>query len=159
MKRCKSCNKDITKDDRYGGYCQSCYNYFRKGGTINSLPEKGVIAKDDRGYIVCHICGKAYKRLGSHIKESHNMTILEYKAEFGLCNNARTTENNYSKHMHNLAYKHDMPKQLIKTGVATRVKPGDKHLRKGKKVRLQECIDKRVRMRRYFNDQRTICGN
>ena len=87
------------------------------------------------------------------------MSIAEYKAEFELCNNARTTEENYSKHMHNLAYKYDMPKQLIETGVATRVKPGDKHFRKGKKARLQECIDKQVRMRRYYNDQRAICGN
>lgn len=150
MKRCKSCNKDITKEDRYGGYCQSCYNYFRKGGTINSLPEKGVIAKDDRGYIVCHICGKAYKRLGSHIKESHNMTILEYKAEFGLCNNARTTENNYSKHMHNLAYEHNMPEMLKQAGQATRIKKGEKDKRFGKKVRLQECLD---RSKRYKKEE------
>jgi hypothetical protein len=156
---CSECGQPHGNKIYPNNLCQSCYNYFRTGGTNNPIPDKGIIAHDYRGYVVCHICGKAYKRLGSHVKEKHHMSIAEYKAEFELCNNARTTEENYSKHMHNLAYKYDMPKQLIKTGVATRVKPGDKHLRKGKKSRLQECIDKKVRMRRYYNDQRTLCTN
>lgn len=155
--KCIECDKEAAPNHK--GMCQSCYNYFRKGGVINPIPDKGVIAYDHRGYVVCHICGKAYKRLGSHIKESHNMSIAEYKAKFELCNNARTTEKNYSQHMHNLAYKYDMPQRLQITGVETRVKPGEKHLRKGKKARLQECIDKQVRMRRYFDDKRAICGN
>lgn len=145
MNYCSSCDKDITKDNRYGGLCQGCYHYFRNGGTINPLPQKGIIAKDDRGYIVCHICGKAYKRLGSHIKESHNMTIADYKREFELCNNAKTTENNYSKHMHNLAYKYNMPERLKEAGQATRIKKGEKDKRLGKKVRLQECIERSKR--------------
>ena len=73
------------------------------------------------------------------------MSIADYKAEFELCNSAKTTEQNYSKHMHDLAYKYDMPQQLIKAGVATRVKKGQKDMRLGKKVRLQECLDKSER--------------
>jgi hypothetical protein len=145
MKCCQSCNKDITKDNRYGGYCQSCYKYFRDGGTVNPLPPKGVITKDERGYVVCHICGKAYKRLGSHIKESHSMCIAEYKERFELCNNAKTTEANYSEHMHELAYKYNMPERLKQVGQATRIKKGERDKRLGKKVRLQECIERSKR--------------
>ena len=156
---CSECGTPHGNKIYPNNLCQSCYNYFRQGGTNNPIPDKGIIAHDHRGYVVCHICGKAYKRLGSHVKEKHHMSIAEYKAEFELCNNAKTTEQNYSKHMHNLAYKYDMPQQLQRTGVKTRIKPGSNKLRAGKKARLQECIDKKVRMRRYYNDQRTICGN
>jgi hypothetical protein len=128
--------------------CQSCYRYFREGGTKNPIPNPGVITHDHRGYVVCHICGQAYKKLGGHIKESHGMTIAEYKAEFVLCNNARTTEKNYSEHMHNLAYKYEMDKQLKVVGKATRIKKGERDKRLGKKVRLQECIDKSKRYKR-----------
>ena len=81
------------------------------------------------------------------------MTIAEYKAQFELCNNAKTTERNYSAHMHNLAYKYNMPNQLIQTGKATRIKKGDKHMRLGKRVRLQECIDKSER----YKKEAVIC--
>ena len=142
---CTSCNKPTDKS--YGGKCQACYRYYREGGTDNPLPALGKIEYDNRGYVVCHICGRAYKKLGSHIKESHNMTIAEYKAKFELCNKAKTTEANYSEHMHNLAYKYDMPKQLQVAGQTSRFKKGEK-VRLGKKVRLQECIEKSERYTR-----------
>lgn len=143
---CSKCGKPHGCKIYPDNQCQSCYLYYHKGGTDNPLPDKGIITHDHRGFVVCHICGRAYKRLGSHVKESHKMTISEYKAEFELCNNARTTERNYSRHMHNLAYEYDMPQRLMKTGVATRIKKGQKDKRLGKKVRLQECIDKKIRM-------------
>lgn len=143
---CSNCGKHI--DQSYNGMCQACYNYYRKGGTKNPIPKPGVITHDYRGCVVCHICGQAYKRLGSHIKESHGMTIAEYKEQFELCNNAKTTEKNYSEHMHNLAYKYDMPNRLQKTGYDTRIKKGEKDKRLGKKVRLQERIDKSQRYKK-----------
>lgn len=144
MNKCSKCGKE-TKHLYPGQICQGCYNYFRKGGTVNNLPNPGEVKRDERGYVVCHICGRAYKRLGSHIKESHGMTIAEYKEEFGLCNNAKTTEYTYSQHMRNLAYQHDMPMRLQLAGVSTRVQRGDNHLRLGKKSRLQECLDRSKR--------------
>lgn len=142
---CKKCGKPISGKIYPNETCQACYNYYHKGGTDNPLPPLGKIEYDYRGYVVCHICGRAYKRLGSHIKEWHNMSIAEYKAEFELCNNARTTEVNYSAHMHDLAYKYDMPKRLQVAGKATRIKKGENDKRLGKKVRLQECLNKRAR--------------
>ena len=140
--KCSKCGKE---DRSYARLCQSCYRYYRDGGVDNPLPALGKIEHDYRGYVICHICGRAYKRLGSHIKESHNMSIAEYKAQFELCNNAKTTERNYSEHMHDLAYKYDMPQRLQITGYPTRIKKGQRDMRLGKKVRLQECLDKSER--------------
>ena len=152
---CSKCGKLIADKIYPNKTCQSCYHYYHKGGVDNPLPPKGKIEYDHRGYVVCHICGRAYKRLGSHIKESHKMSIAEYKAEFELCNNAKTTESNYSKHMHDLAYKYEMPKQLQITGQATRIKKGERDKRLGKKVRLQECLDKSMR----YKKENLICQN
>lgn len=141
--KCRECGKELTKS--YGGLCQGCYHYFRNGGTINPVPDKGTITYDIHGRVVCHICGRAFTRLGSHVKESHNMTIEEYKEEFGLCKRAKTTESIYSKIMRNHAYANNMDEQLIKTGRATRIKKGQTDMRKGKKVCMQEILDKRNR--------------
>ena len=145
---CSKCGKSISGKIYPNETCQACYNYYHKGGVDNPLPALGKIAYDHRGYVVCHICGRAYKRLGSHIKESHGMSIAEYKAKFELCNNAKTTERNYSEHMHNLAYKYDMPKRLQITGYPTRIKKGQRDMRLGKKSRLQECLDKSERYKK-----------
>ena len=141
---CKMCGKEISRTYP-GNMCQGCYRYFHNGGTINPLPGLGMIEKDERGYVVCHICGRAYVRLGSHIKESHSMSIDEYKLQFGLCHRAKTTEQHYSKHMRENAYINDMPTRLLISGENTRIKPGETNKRKNKPVRMQEIINKRAR--------------
>ncbi|MBR5604271.1 MAG: MucR family transcriptional regulator [Bacteroidales bacterium] len=125
--------------------CQSCYNYFRKGGIVNPLPEHGRIRYDATGKVICHICGRAYTRLGSHVKESHDMTIKEYKEKFGLCKRTKTTERCYSQAMRNYAKNNGMDERLIKVGRNTRIQNGQVDMRKGKKVCLQEILDKRDR--------------
>lgn len=142
-KTCPKCGKPLTRS--YDGLCQGCYNYYRNGGTDNPLPPEGIIAYDYRGYVICHICGKAYKRLGSHIRESHSMTIAAYKELYNLCNSAKTTEAKYSQHMHDLAYENKMPERLIATGMSTRIKKGENDKRLGKPVRLQEIYQMRSR--------------
>ena len=141
---CQKCNKDIGKKS-YNGMCQACYHYFKNGGQENELPPNGVIMKDYRGCVICHICGRAYKKLGSHAKESHNLTIAEYKERFGLCSSAKTTEDIYSEKMRCLAYKNKMDKNLKEWGKNTRMKKGDNHFRLGKKIRLQESLNKKKR--------------
>lgn len=134
---CPECGKVHNKS--YTGLCQSCYNYFRNGGKVYDLPPKGFIMHGDDGKVICHICGRAYVRLGSHIRESHNMTINQYKKIYGLNYSAKTTEASYSAVMRENAYKNGMVKQLTETGINTRIKPGDT-LRKGK-----SCVQDRVR--------------
>lgn len=139
---CGQCGKLITSK-RYKGLCQSCYQYFKKGGVIHDLPEAGTIAYDDQGKIICHICGKSFVRLGSHIKDSHGLTVVEYKERFGLCNSAKITGKSYSDTMRKHAKVNGMDQQLLEAGKSTRIQKGDTHLRKGKKVRLQEILRKR----------------
>lgn len=145
---CSSCGKHCRSDKVYPNkMCQSCYNYFRKGGVVHPLPSSGTIVKDERGFVVCHICGKSYVRLGSHIKESHGMTISEYKRRFGLCANCKTTESKYAKTMHDHAYSNGMPERLQRAGFDTRIKVGERDKRLGKQARLQESLDKQKRTR------------
>lgn len=113
--------------------------------SINPLPVAGTIAYDERGYVVCHICGKAYRRLGAHVVQAHDMTIKAYKEQFSLCNSAKTTESNYSGMMHDYAYQYNMPEQLRIAGADTGIKPGENHFRLGKPTRLQENLAKRAR--------------
>ena len=141
---CSQCGKTIT-GRKYGGLCQGCYKYFKNGEKIHSIPAAGTIAYDDQGKVICHICGKSFVRLGSHVKENHNMTIAEYKERFGLCNSTRTTEKSYSATMRRHAKNNGMDQKLLEAGKMTRIKKGETRLRKGKEVRLQEIIDRRKR--------------
>ena len=147
LSACKNCGK-ILKREWPGGLCESCYRYFLKGGRLQTPPPPGIIGKDERGYIICHICGMAYVRLGSHVRESHAITISEYKEKFGLCESSHTTEDNYSKKMHKYAVDNCMPEQLMESGKKTRIKPGDNRLRFGKKIRLQESNIKKQRRKK-----------
>lgn len=143
---CPSCGIKLPEKNRFAdGLCQSCHVYFRNGGTVHPLPSAGRIEKDERGYVICHICGKAYKRLGSHVKEKHHMSIDEYKEKFGLCRRTRTTEDGYSRKMHDHALANDMDKQLLVVGFETRIQKGSSKMRGGKEVRLQEILEKRDR--------------
>lgn len=49
------------------------YGYF---GTV-------ALSKDKKK-IQCHICGKMYKSVSSHLSQTHGMTVEEYKDKFGL---------------------------------------------------------------------------
>lgn len=140
---CPKCGKYSSRS--YSGLCQGCYVYFRDGGKVFDLPAPGTIGYDPSGKVICHICGRSFQRLGSHVTESHSMTIEEYKEKFGLCRNARTTEKQYSAKMHDLAIKSGMDKILPSIGEKTRIKPGEKDKRLGKETRLQENLQKRLR--------------
>lgn len=123
MNSCKECGK-VIESKAYNGMCQGCYRYFRNGGTVNPLPEHGRIRYDITGKVICHICGRAYTRLGSHIKESHSMTTEEYKEKFELCKRVKTTESHYSQVMRNHAMNNKMNERLLRVGKNTRIKKG-----------------------------------
>ena len=47
--------------------------------------ELGVlVAEEDGNRLVCHACGQAYRNLGSHAVQGHQLLAFEYKAIFGL---------------------------------------------------------------------------
>jgi hypothetical protein len=154
MKTCKEC-KEIIHDKAYsGGLCQACYVYFKNGGTKNEIPEKGVITKDSRGFIVCHICGKAYGKLGAHIVNKHKMTADSYREQFGLNARSQLTSDEYHAYMGELAYAYDMPEQLRRVGRNTRI-TSDRKLRKGKPIRLQEVLNKQKRVYKKKKEENT----
>lgn len=143
---CPKCGKFTPRS--YGGLCQGCYKYFKKGGKVYPLPEAGKVERDENGKVICHICGRSYTKLGGHVKESHDMTIEKYKEEFGLCRRTKTTEESYSLIMRDNAYKNNMDQRLLKFGKQTRIKKGEIDKRKNKKVRLQEILEKRSRRKK-----------
>lgn len=131
MIHCKFCNK---LDRNYSGYCQKCYSYFVKLGYKIFESEYGKVCKvtdkqdPQYGMIICHICGRAYTKLQSHIYYTHNLSKKEYCKQFGLDNKVKLTENNYSQKMSKNAYDNDMDKQVVRVGMKTRFKQGrDNH--------------------------------
>jgi hypothetical protein len=47
--------------------------------------ELGVLtAEEDGERLVCHACGQAYRSLGAHVVQAHQLLAFEYKAIFGL---------------------------------------------------------------------------
>lgn len=45
--------------------------------------DKGIIKYDKHGNPICEICGKAFKRVLSHVRQKHDMSEREYKLKFG----------------------------------------------------------------------------
>lgn len=75
---------------RFTNYCsQPCFRYFSQGGIIHDLPSEGEIAYNSDGKVICHICGRAYNSLGTHIQCYHKITAKEYRIQFGLDVSAR----------------------------------------------------------------------
>lgn len=124
---CRFCGK---LDKNYSGYCQRCYNYFCTLGYKVYTAEYGKVKKVDNikdnqyGMIICHICGRAFTKLQSHIAYAHNLTKKEYCQKFGLDNKVVLTEKTYSKKMSDLAYKYNMDEQVKRVGEKTRFKKG-----------------------------------
>lgn len=44
----------------------------------------GVLA-DDGERVQCHICGRWFSHLGSHVRQGHGVEPSDYRREFGLC--------------------------------------------------------------------------
>jgi hypothetical protein len=93
------------------------------------LPKPGELKQDKYGNYYCHICGKSFKKLMTHVYYKHNMTAEEYKREFGLY----VTKGIMSKEAKELARLRNLEnkevvidRNLIKRGVATRYKKGGK---------------------------------
>lgn len=93
------------------------------------MPNYGEIEYDDRGYPICHICGKSFKKLMSHVTQKHGLTALEYKKEFGLdvskgimCK--ESTELARARALEN--YDLVIKKNLLEKGAATRFVDGSK---------------------------------
>jgi hypothetical protein len=128
--------------------CRNCYQTRALYGNFkfHDLPPSGVIVYNDEGNPICHICGRAYKKLMGHVRQKHDMTAYEYKKEFGL----NTTHSVMCKSSVELARKHNLEnydtvvtKNLIACGKQTRFTKGS-HGRQRAMLSLQELYRIRI---------------
>lgn len=120
--KCQLCHQVIH--DTTGHYCQKCYMYLKRHPEgLYKLPPKGVVAYATNGDTICHICGKAYSKLGNHIYQCHHLTQKQYRDKFGLYHNQRLSNKEYQQLMRGYVdkyYKQVVKKNLIKGGKNTR---------------------------------------
>lgn len=92
---------------------------------IHPLPPVGEIHYDDEGRPICHICGKAFNKLMTHVYYKHGMTALEYKKEFGLdLHNSIMSETSREKARQNNKRNWDKIKANLEKGAPFRYKEG-----------------------------------
>ena len=122
IKYCEFCG-EIS--DTTGKYCQKCYWYLKKHPEGRyPLPNPGEIVYATNGDPICHICGMAYRKLGSHIVQKHHLTQNEYREKFKLYHNTKLSNQEYKdlmKKYNNRYYDLVVKKNLIEGGVKTRV--------------------------------------
>lgn len=136
---CGSIESKVCYSKEFGKLlCRKCYKYEKKH-PVHPLPEKGEIAYDNEGKLICHICGRAFKRLSSHAYNGHGITAYEYKEMFGLNNkegllidSTKDKLREYSKANYEVVIKEN----LLSKGKKTRFKKGSSGRTKNK-VRLQ----------------------
>lgn len=131
-KYCQICGK-INKTN--GSICQRCYRYLRRHPEGKyEIPSDGVVKYALNGDVICHICGEAHRRLGSHIKIYHGMTQNEYRDKFKLYHNTKLSNVQYIEKMSELNKINSekvVAKNLLKNGIRTRV--SHNHHLKGRK--------------------------
>ena len=122
VKECQFCG-GVNKTT--GKYCNTCYGYLRKHPEGRyPLPPKGMVHYAPNGDTICHICGEAQRKLGSHIAHRHHMSQNEYRDMFELYHNTRLSNYEYINNMSKINNKHKdkvVKENLIKCGVNTRI--------------------------------------
>ena len=103
------------------------------------LPSKGEIWYDKNGKIICHICGKSFNKLSSHLVQVHNISASEYKEMFELNKCQKLT----SKWMEEY-FRNKPRKDITKYSLNTRFKDKHKSPRKGQKARLQAILERPI---------------
>lgn len=53
---------------------------------------KGIIRKDINGLIICEICNKSYRKLISHVIQTHKISGDEYRLRFNIHENLMCEE-------------------------------------------------------------------
>lgn len=145
---CGSTNQVFLRKKFGKSLCAKCYRY-ETNHPVNPLPEKGEVALDEQNRLICHICGRAFKKLGSHAINGHGITAYEYKKMFELNNNTGLLiESSKEKLRQNIKdnYEVVVKQNLLENGSKTRFKKGSKGRPKDM-VRLQ-C--RKVLVRNFF---------
>lgn len=114
-------------------------------------PYYGTIAYDKNGLPICHICGKSYRKVLSHVVQKHGINAREYKIMFGLevrkgiiCEETKEVLREKNKQNYDLV----VAKNLLKGGEKTRFKNGGKG-------RMKNMVSEQTRRKLIMNIKRT----
>ena len=103
----------------------------------NELPPKGEVWYDKNDRIICHICGKGFNKLSSHLVQAHNINSNKYKEMFELKRSQKLTSKGMQEY-----FKNKPRKDITKYSYKTRFKDGVASCRKGTKARLQTILER-----------------
>lgn len=139
MKRvCEICGRsnDRTnyKDEFDMILCDSCLIMCKKH-KLHYIPPNGEIHYDSEGNVICHVCGRSFKKLTEHIKFKHGMDKEAYKEKFELNRNCKLTGKNFIPNIMN---------DITEYSEKTRFKEGHKN---SKKTRRLQSIKNRTGMK------------
>ena len=138
---CKECEKEIEgKVSR--GMCITCYRQWHSNNKTKTydLPQIGEVKYSPEGLVICHICGKAYKKLLSHVWQKHGIDEKEYKRTFGLNTSQGLICESTRKKLQDAVKKHYdtvVTNNIVKNGEKTRFYKGSEGRVKSK-ISVQE---------------------
>lgn len=114
-------------------------------------PNYGKVIKTDDGRIVCHICGKPFRKLCGHVVQKHGIAAWEYKVMFGLDTIRGLISDEYRQRLSDYAirnYDVVVKQNLIEGGAATRFV-------KHSKGRVKAVMSEQTRLRIIEQGKRT----
>ena len=107
--------------------------------------EKGKLYFNEQGLPICHICGKAYNRLLTHVRQKHDMSAYGYKEHFGL-NTSKSicSEETIAKSRQLVFQNKYVLKNLLVGGISTQFKKGSEG-----RTRKQLSLQEKLRLQKY----------
>lgn len=102
MNICSCCGRSNKRTKYFDEYdcilCDSCLLMYKKY-PIHYIPPMGEIHHDSEGNIICHVCGRSFKKLSIHIQSKHKLSTSEYKEKFGLNRGSSLTGKNFKSNI------------------------------------------------------------
>lgn len=126
---CGTTEGRIINSAKYGTHlCGKCYQRQDLGGKIHPIPPFATVTYDENGYPICHECGRAYKKVLTHVWQIHGLSEKEYKEKHGLfTSKGICCEETREKLRVSVSNNYDLvvAKNLHANGNGTRYKKGD----------------------------------
>jgi hypothetical protein len=92
-------------------------------------PDYGRVIKNPDGTLICHICGKSFRKLGAHVVQKHQMVSWQYKIAYGLNTNQGLITDEHKQHLSDCVkrnYDSVVQENLIEGGLLTRFAPNSR---------------------------------
>ena len=123
--------------------------YHKNGGKDNPLPQNGEIKLDDRDFPICHICGRAYKKLLTHVWQMHDMSEKEYKKKFELeVGNGILCQETKDKLQKAITENYDL---VVKQNLLDNAKSQEHRFKDGSKGRTRDKVSLQTKNKLYDN--------